>query len=123
MNVGDRDWETIRAGQHCYLLQQPEVAQSKPPLPYYLVRRNEFIQVPFLSRGDPARPLVALVDDFRHHGCLVPYRTSRTRAPNLPGLTARVAGCDSTGPAADGGRGRPRVCMLGRTLEGLRCPC
>ncbi len=43
MNVGNRDWETIRPDNILYILRQPEVAQNQS-VQYYLVRRNEFVQ-------------------------------------------------------------------------------
>jgi serine protease Do len=43
MNVGERDWETIRPDNLIYILSRPEVARTQT-LQYYLVRRNGFIQ-------------------------------------------------------------------------------
>jgi serine protease Do len=54
MNVGSRDWETIRAGDILYLLKLPDVA-SGAMLQVYLVRRNSFIQNQ-LSLGNAGGP-------------------------------------------------------------------
>ena len=50
MNVGERDWETIRPDNLIYILSRPEVARTQS-IQYYLVRRNGFIQG-LLSLGD-----------------------------------------------------------------------
>jgi serine protease Do len=43
MNVGNRDWETIRTDNILYILNLPEVAQTGT-IQYYVVRRNGFLQ-------------------------------------------------------------------------------
>jgi serine protease Do len=43
MNVGDRDWETVRPANILYLIRQPEAARAGG-LQVYLLRRNELIQ-------------------------------------------------------------------------------
>jgi serine protease Do len=53
MNVGDRDWETIRPANILYLIRQPEASRAGS-LQVYIVRRNELIQN-LLSLGTSAR--------------------------------------------------------------------
>lgn len=43
MNVGTRNWETIRPDNLLFILAQAEAAQS-PSIQYYLVRRNGFVE-------------------------------------------------------------------------------
>jgi serine protease Do len=43
MNVGNRDWETIRTDNILYILNLPEVNQTGT-IQYYVVRRNGFLQ-------------------------------------------------------------------------------
>lgn len=43
MNVGERDWETIRPDNLVYILNRPEVSRTRA-VQYYLVRRNGFVQ-------------------------------------------------------------------------------
>jgi serine protease Do len=43
MNVGSRNWETIRPDNLVYILAQAEAAQA-PAVQYYVVRRNAFVE-------------------------------------------------------------------------------
>src|SRR5262249_28578596 len=52
MNVGSRNWETIRPDNILYVLRQPETTQSQSAL-VYVVRRNE-IQPRRISLGASA---------------------------------------------------------------------
>jgi serine protease Do len=52
MNVGKRDWETIRPDNLLYILAQPEVARAQT-LQFYLVRRSEFVQGMLNLAGAP----------------------------------------------------------------------
>ncbi len=56
MNVGDRDLETIRPDNVLYILKHPQVARSHS-LPFYIVRRNEFVQglLSLGGQGDETR--------------------------------------------------------------------
>jgi serine protease Do len=57
MNVGQRDWETIRPDNLIYILSRPEVGQTQT-IQYYLVRRNGFVQG-MLTLADAQVPATA----------------------------------------------------------------
>jgi serine protease Do len=57
MNVGSRNWETIRPDNILYVLRQPEASQAHSAL-IYLVRRNEIQPRRISLGGSPARMLL-----------------------------------------------------------------
>lgn len=57
MNVGQRDWETIRPDNLVFILSRPEVVTAKA-LQYYLVRRNGFVQGS-IQLGDESTQMTA----------------------------------------------------------------
>jgi serine protease Do len=57
MNVGSRNWETIRPDNILYVLRQPEASQAQSAL-IYLVRRNEIQPRRISLGGSPARTML-----------------------------------------------------------------
>ncbi len=52
MNVGERNWETIRPDHILHVLSQPEAVQTDTAL-LYVIRRNGGLQSRRISLADP----------------------------------------------------------------------